>query len=361
MITVLLGTRAQLIKMAPVILELENRGWLSQLIMTGQHKETMDQLLADFGIRTQPSRLYDGPEVTSIKRVIPWFLRCLWRLRKDTKQLFPAKGGKGIVLVHGDTFSTLLGALAGKLTGLSVGHIEAGLRSFRMFHPFPEELTRLAVFRLTDLAFCPDAWALSNLKGYRAKAINTQGNTLIDALRLALSIGKPLPFVPPQESFGVVSLHRFENIFRQDRLRHILSLIEEAAERYSLVFVLHPATRRNLEKFGLLARLENNDRIELWPRMGYFEFVSLISRATFVITDGGSNQEELSYLDKPTLLMRQATERQEGVGRNVVLAGYDRGRLLTFLDGLAVRPTGTASLSAGSPSAAIADALAVFA
>ena len=167
--------------------------------------------------------------------------------------------------------------------------------------------------------------------------------------------------MPPEESFGVVSLHRFENIFRQDRLRHILSLIEQAAERYPLVFVLHPATRRNLEKFGLLARLENNDRIELWPRMGYFEFVSLISRATFVITDGGSNQEELSYLDKPTILMRQATERQEGVGRNVVLSGYDRGRLLTFLDGLAVRPTGTASLSAASPSAAIADALAVFA
>lgn len=361
MITVLLGTRAQLIKMAPVILELENRGWQPQLIMTGQHKETMDRLLEDFGIRTQPSRLYDGPEVTSIKRVIPWFLRCLWRLLKDAKQLFPARGGKGVVLVHGDTFSTLLGALAGKLTGQRVGHIESGLRSFRMFHPFPEELTRLAVFRLTDLAFCPDDWALSNLKGYRAHAINTQGNTLIDALRLALDIGKPLPLVPPARNFGVVSLHRFENIFKRERLLDILALIEEAACRYPLVFVLHPATRRNLEKFGLYERLAGNPRFQLWPRMGYFEFVSLLRRSAFVITDGGSNQEELSYLRKPTLLMRCATERQEGLGDNVVLCEYKREKVVAFVDGLPAEGCRMEPLANGSPSAAIADVLTPFA
>ena len=361
MITVLLGTRAQLIKMAPVILEFENRGWRPQLIMTGQHRETMDRMLADFGIRTQPLSLYDGPEVTSIGRVIPWFLRCLWCLRKDAKRLFPDNGKKNIVLVHGDTFSTLLGALAGKLTGQRVGHVESGLRSFRMFHPFPEELTRLAVFRLADIAFCPDAWSQGNLAGFRLQTKNTGGNTLLDALRIALTATHPLPREIPGESFGVVSVHRFENIFREERLRHILSLIEESAGRYPLVFVLHPATRRNLEKFGLFERLERHPRIHLWPRMGYFEFVSLISRAAFVITDGGSNQEELSYLDKPTLLMRQATERQEGVGRNVTLSGYDRGRLLAFLDGLGTRPPGVANLGTALPSAAVADALADFA
>lgn len=361
MITVLLGTRAQLIKMAPVILELERRDWPTQLIMTGQHRETMDRLLADFGIHAHPVSLYEGPEVTSIGRVIPWFLRCLWRLKKDAKQLFPADKKKNIVLVHGDTFSTLLGALAGKLTGQCVGHVESGLRSFRLLHPFPEELTRLAVFRLADMAFCPDSWSQENLAGYRLQTQNTGGNTLIDALRIALSAAHPLPRETPGEVFGVVSLHRFENIFREERLRHILSLIEESAERFPLVFVLHPATRRNLEKYGLLARLERNPKIHLWPRMGYFEFVSLIRKAAFVITDGGSNQEELSYLNKPTLLMRQATERQEGVGRNVVLSGYDRGRLLAFLDSLGARPLGTASLGTVSPSAVIADALVEFA
>lgn len=361
MITVLLGTRAQLIKMAPVILEFERRGGGIQLILTGQHKETMERLLADFGISTKPTCLYAGPEVTSIGRVIPWFLRCLWRLLRDAKTLFPAAGGKGVMLVHGDTFSTLLGALAGKLTGQRVGHVESGLRSFRIFHPFPEELTRLAVFRMTDIAFCPDDWAASNLKAYSARAVDTAGNTLMDALRIALAVNHPLPRKIPPKNFGVVSLHRFENIFRRDRLRHILGLIEEAAARYPLVFVLHPATRRNLEKFGLLERLERHPEIDLWPRMGYFEFVSLINQARFVITDGGSNQEELSYLHKPALLMRQATERQEGLGSNVVLSGYERVRLLAFLDELVAWPQEEANLGTVSPSAVIADTLMAFA
>lgn len=360
MITVLLGTRAQLIKMAPVILEFEHRGWQPQLIMTGQHRETMGQLLADFGIRTTPVHLYDGPEVTSIGRVIPWFLSCLWRLKRDAKSLFPGEERDGIVLVHGDTFSTLMGAVAAKLTGQRVGHIESGLRSFRVFHPFPEELTRLAVFRLADIAFCPDAWAASNLKRYQLRVVDTQGNTLIDALRLALKSGKSLPLTPPEGAFGIVSLHRFENIFKRERLLAILDMLAEAAEKYPLVFVLHPATRRNLEKFGLYERLALNPRFHLWPRMGYFEFVSLLTRARFVITDGGSNQEELSYLGKPALLMRRATERQEGLGENVVLCGYRRTILLEFLDGLRSGRDFSGPLPANSPTKAIVDDLACF-
>lgn len=360
MIVVLLGTRAQLIKMAPVILELERRGWAPRLILTGQHKETMDRLLADFGIGTPPVLLHDGREINGIGQVLPWFAKCLWRLWRDAKPLLGRGRSPGVILVHGDTFSTLLGALAGRMAGLTVAHVESGLRSFSPIHPFPEELTRLAVFRLADLAFCPDDWAANNLVGYRLRVIDTGGNTLLDALRLALTVNRPLPLEPPPGAFGVISLHRFENIFRKEQLRHILSLVEDAAERHRLVFVLHPATRRNLEKFSLLARLEGNPRISLWSRMGYFEFVSLISRATFVITDGGSNQEELSYLDKPTLLMRQATERQEGVGRNVVLSGFDRNRLLAFLDGLAAQPSATVDLGCNSPSKTIADALSGF-
>ena len=361
MITVLLGTRAQLIKMAPVILELESRGWNPQLILTGQHKETIAQLISDFAIKTQPVFIYAGPEVTSIKRVIPWFLRCLWYLWKDAKKLFPVCGENGVILVHGDTFSTLLGALAGRFTGQQVAHIESGLRSFNVWHPFPEELTRLAVFGLSHLAFCPDEWAKSNLKRYRIKAVSTAGNTLLDALRIALATETPLPLNPPESQFGVVSLHRFENIFKRERLISILELIEETASHYPLVFVLHPATRKNLEKFRLLARLSKNKRIHLWPRMSYFEFVALLKRSTFVITDGGSNQEELSYLGKPTLLMRQATERQEGLGANVVLGAYEREKVLDFINGLAITGVYEASLPDRRPSVQIADLLSEFA
>ena len=148
----------------------------------------MDQLLTDFGVRTVPQRIYEGSEVSSIARVVPWFLKCLWRLWFDSRKLFLAgeRPEKSVVLVHGDTFSTLLGALAGRLTGQRVAHVESGLRSFNLWHPFPEELTRLAVFRLAHLAFCPDDWANPISRGTGIDAVNTAGNTLLDALRIAL-------------------------------------------------------------------------------------------------------------------------------------------------------------------------------
>jgi len=332
MIHVLIGTRAQLIKMAPVLNEIERRNLPLNLIMTGQHQETMSGLLKDFGVAVPPIWLHTGKEISGLSQVIPWFSRCLRRL---VSQHSPLSAGVGdVLLVHGDTFSTLLGAIAGRVHRLRVAHIESGLRSFNILHPFPEELTRLAIFRLSDLAFCPDEWSCGNLKGYRVQKIITHGNTLLDALRIGLNLKRLPPHPMPEGRFGVVSLHRFENIFFKKRLTQILGLLDEVAERYPLIFVLHPATRRNLERSGHLSKLAENPRFHLWPRMGYFEFVTLLNRSDFVITDGGSNQEELSYLGKPTLLMRRATERQDGLDANVVLSGYDRSRVLAFVDGM---------------------------
>lgn len=361
MITIVLGTRAQLIKMAPLILEFETRAWNPRIVLTGQHKVTIQELIQEFGIQSQQISLFEGPEVTGVFQVPGWFAKCLWRLNRESTQLLGNSRSKDIVLVHGDTFSTLLGAVAGRIAGVSVGHVESGLRSFDMFHPFPEELTRLAVFRLSDWAFCPDNWTASNLSRFRLKIVQTGGNTLLDALKLALKRAT-FPRRPmPHGAFGVVSIHRFENIFQKRSLQHILSMLEIASERFPLVFVLHPATQKNLEKFGLLGSLLSNPRISLWPRMSYFEFVSLISKAALVITDGGSNQEELSYLGIPTLLMRRATERQEGLGTNVVLSGYDQGRLVAFLDDVEAKEARGIGISSASPCAVIADALADFA
>lgn len=361
MINVLIGTRAQLIKMAPLILEMERRQWPLRLIFTGQHKETMANLMAEFVIATKPVLLHEGQEINGIAQVIPWFSKCLWQLLRHRSRLWArSPEGRGLVLVHGDTFSTLLGALAGRLVGLQVAHVESGLRSFNLWHPFPEELTRLAVFRLSNFAFCPDAWSKNNLKGYRVQTHETGGNTLIDALRIAWSAERRLPHELPEGRFGVVSLHRFENVFRKDRLERVLTLVEQAAEKFPLVFVLHPATRKNLEKFDLMGRLEASQMISLWPRMGYFDFVTLLRASHFVITDGGSNQEELSYMNKPTLLMRKVTERQEGIGRNVVLCEYDQGRLRAFLEGMDSGAPDVVNLEAGSPSVAIADTLGAF-
>lgn len=323
----ILGTRAQIIKMAPVIRQWEESGQPLNLVMTGQHRNTVDTLFADFGIRTQPRYVYDGPEISGIFSMALWLPRIVWRMVRNAGTYFP--GRQGIIVVHGDTVSTLAGALTGRLLGMKVAHVEAGLRSYNIFHPFPEELTRLAVFRLSDIAFCPGKWALRNMDGYRCQRIDTGMNTIVDAVRLVMDGGAANP---PGEGYGVVSIHRFENIFFTRRLQQIVEMLEYAASKSRLVFVLHPATEKRLRHTGLFERLAGNANIELRPRMGYAEFIRLIMASRFVVTDGGSNQEELSLTDIPVYLMRKATERQDGLGKNILLGKYDVEAFRNFLD-----------------------------
>src|SRR6185503_1487752 len=108
------------------------------------HQVTMQELLADFDVKTAPRLLYDGPEIGGMVQMGRWFARCAWRLWRERAAWFPQRGSGALILVHGDTMSTLLGALAGRFAGVPVAHVESGLRSFRVLHPFPEELTRLA-------------------------------------------------------------------------------------------------------------------------------------------------------------------------------------------------------------------------
>lgn len=328
----ILGTRAQVIKMAPVIKTWEEMGVTVNLVMTGQHKNTIDTLFADFGIRTPSRYVYDGPEINGIVKMLVWLPRILWRMWKKRQDYFPSQSG--IVIVHGDTVSTLAGALMGKLLGMRVAHIESGLRSFNWLHPFPEELTRLAVFRLSDIAFCPGPWAMDNMREYRCERVDTQSNTIVDAVRRVL--GKDAEpattHQPPEHRYGVISIHRFENIFRRERLQQIVEMLHYAAEKSRLIFVLHPATEKRLQHTGLYAALQSHPNIELRPRMGYAEFIRLIMKSDFVVTDGGSNQEELSLTDIPVLLMRKATERQEGLERNITLGNYDQATFQSFID-----------------------------
>ncbi|HVS26439.1 MAG TPA: UDP-N-acetylglucosamine 2-epimerase [Burkholderiales bacterium] len=347
--------------MAPVILEIERRGLPFCLVFTGQHKETIDNLIADFGIQTERKYLYTGKEITGLVHMGWWFVRCLWQCLRHADEFLPrTQKKKNAILVHGDTFSTLLGAVVGKLRGITVAHIEAGLRSGNIFHPFPEELTRRAVFRLSDLAFCPGEWSYNNMEKYSARRINTGHNTLLDALAIALAAPQKTDAPFPAKAYGIISIHRFENIFSRRRLARIIRLLEKAAAQHPLVFVLHPATRKKLTQFNLLAGLEANPRIKLLPRMGYVEFVQLIQRARFVVTDGGSNQEELSYLGIPTLLMRKATERQEGLQTTATLCAYDENILEQFLLRLPVHVPRELNALGVSPTKLVVDELAAY-
>jgi UDP-N-acetylglucosamine 2-epimerase (non-hydrolysing) len=332
MIYVIIGTKAQLIKMAPLLAYFQRHGTSYHYISTGQHNATIDEILANFNLRTPDTVLYDGPDITSIKQMAVWGAKLLWRTWWRKREIFPGERKNSIVLVHGDTFSTLLGALMGRFAGLKVGHVESGLRSFNWFHPFPEEITRLLTFKLSDYYFCPGEWAVNNLSKEKGLKINTISNTLYEALQTALPAIERITDVEiPVHTYAVATLHRYENVYKADALARMVNLIEQIAASCPLLFILHKPTEINLKKFGFYQRLADNSRIELRPRYDYFRFIKLLRGAHFVVSDGGSNQEECYYLGKPVILLRQSTERKEGLGENCVLSRYDPQVIDEFL------------------------------
>ncbi|MHA1439881.1 MAG: UDP-N-acetylglucosamine 2-epimerase [Promethearchaeota archaeon] len=315
-IHVVIGTKAQLIKVALVMVELQKRKIDYNFIFTGQHKETIKELMEVFKLKEPDYVIYQGKDITKIPQMIIWTIQCLIHTFKNKKKIF--KNQKGVVLVHGDAFSVLLGAFMGKIAGLKVSYIEAGLRSFNFFHPFPEEITRRMTSRLADYHFCPGEFAFNNSKKYRGEKINTRVNTLYNPLKLVIGNKDNIQVGIPQEKYCLVSIRRFENIFKRTRFLFILKILEEISKQIKVLFVLHKPTREKLENFGFYRTLVENPNIELRPRYDYFKFIKLLSSAEFVITDGGSNQEESYYLGKPCLVMRKTTERKEGLDKNVV-------------------------------------------
>lgn len=323
---IVIGTRAQLVKMAPVLREFEKRFMNFRLLFTGQHLVTMQELLDDFGVRTKPTWLGRQREVDSIGKMLLWLPYALWRIIVSRRKLLRSPGiNQSIVIVHGDTISTLLGALAGWLNRCRVAHIESGLRSFSIADPFPEELIRLLVFRLIDVAFCPGSWATNNMAHYRVTTVNTGANTLLDAVRYALAASPAGARRTSNGKYCLVSIHRHENLASSKRMAWILNTVRDIARFHDVLFVLHPSTRTRLEKDARLDAMENEPRIWLLDRMGYLEFMQLIGDARFVLTDGGSNQEELFYLGIPTLIARERSERPEGLGLNAELISPDGG------------------------------------
>ena len=311
-----IGTRAQLIKVAPVIVACERRGMQATLLMTGQHQETMQDLVEEFSIRSPQVQALVAAERQTIRSLMLWLPQAYRGVKKQLSLLAGANG-RPYVLVHGDTLSTLLGAFAARRCKARVVHLESGLTSGRLLDPFPEELCRRLVFRMTDVAMCPDSVAAEHMKkNHRAHVVNTGGNTILDAVALA---GVEEVLATTREPYVVASLHRFQNIYSPRRLQHLVSLICRIGENYPVHFVLHPATRKRLESDGLMTQLAQNKAVRLLPRMGYREFLRLTAGAACVLTDGGSNQEELAALGVPTVVMRERTERQDGLGDNAAM------------------------------------------
>ena len=215
--------------------------------------------------------------------------------------------GRPLVLVHGDTMTTLYGAVLGRALRFPVAHIESGLRSFDVMHPFPEELNRRLTSRIARYLYAPGEWAASNLS--RGTVINTGSNTVRDALAMTAAEAAP-PAGLPAGKFGIVSLHRFELLKDRRLLGETVDVLRESGRK--LLWVDHPVTVAALEKHGLGNRLGGN--VRSIPRLDFFGFVSAMRNSSFLVTDSGGSQEETYYLDIPCLVHRKRTERREGLG-----------------------------------------------
>jgi len=356
-ILVVYGTTGELIKLAPVLERLRARGHPFVTATTGQQVRQIPLFLESFGLPQPDVWLAEGARGVDLgtNRDIPrWLLTAATRFarrRRGLRATLASGPGRPLVLVHGDTMTTLLGALMGRALGTPVAHIESGLRSFDLLHPFPEELNRRLTSRLATILYAPGAWAASNLR--RGVVVDTGSNTIRDALAMAGDDVAP-GIVVPDEPFGLVSLHRFELLGDRRLLAATLELLARHAERERLLFVDHSVTEAAVRRHGLGSMF--GERFQRIPRQTFFGFVALMRRCRFLFTDSGGSQEECFYLDLPCLVHRKRTERREGLGENVVLSGHDLGVAASFLaDPRSFRRTTV--LTPASPSDVIVDDL----
>lgn len=328
-IYVIMGTRAQFIKMAPVIYEMKKQGVEYNLIYTVQHKENVQEILNVYGLRKPDVVIYDGEESSTIFKGLRWACDMFFKSLFKAKKYLPKKG---VVLTHGDTFTSWLAALMGRRAGCKVAHVESGLRSFNIFSPFPEEISRLITFSLSNIYFCSDEWAVNNLNRFKGEKINIGANTMLDGVKYALESEKKTEFKFQKQPYVLVSIHRYENIFKERFTDVIIPYLKDISKKHKLVITLHPTTRERLKALNLYDELDQDERIILHERFDFIDWINVCNGAEFVISDGGSNQEELSYLGIPTILFREETERKEGLGENVVLSRFDKSIIDGFVE-----------------------------
>jgi UDP-N-acetylglucosamine 2-epimerase (non-hydrolysing) len=358
MICVIYGTTGEIIKLAPVLRRLQELRIKYLSVTTAQQVEQIAELLQLLGLQQPDFWLAQGRRGRDLRTTtdVPGWLsnvvRSFRRERTLLKDQLGGGAGKPMVLVQGDTMTTVIGAIIGRNLHATVAHVESGLRSWDLFNPFPEELDRRLSSRLADILYAPGDWAASNL--HRGMVVNTGSNTIRDSLELVSEVLDPLVDLPA-EPFGLVSLHRFELLNNHRLLERTLEALADHAAHQPLLFIEHPVTVAAIEHQHLEAILQRPG-VRRIPRLPFLRFIPLLRRSAFIITDSGGNQEETFYLDIPCLVHRKRTERQEGIGENVVISGHDLGSLRDFLRN-PDRFHRKSPLPPGSPSVVIVDDL----
>lgn len=299
------GTRPEFIKLYPVILEAKERRHDVVVVNTGQHREMLDQLLADLHLRVD----YDLKAMTRQQRLSDVLARALVGLDKVTDEVNP-----DCIFVHGDTSTTLAGSLTALYHQVPLAHVEAGLRTFNKYSPFPEEVNRQLTGVIADYHFTPTSVTRDNLlrEGKPAENVFVVGNSAIDMLRFTVRSDFEHDVLRQlgDKKLILVTVHRRENI---RELGEIFSAINDVALRYQathqVVYPIHmnPAVRHEASIY-LTA-----PNIRIIEPLGTIEFHNILDRSHIVLTDSGGIQEEAPSMGKPVLVLRDTTERPEGV------------------------------------------------
>jgi UDP-N-acetylglucosamine 2-epimerase (non-hydrolysing) len=321
------GTRPEAIKMAPVIMKCKKSiSLLSSInIVSAQHRDMLDDILRLFSIQPE----YDLNIMRENQSLEDVTVRSLKKLSKIIKCEKP-----DMILVQGDTTTTFIGALAGFYNKIPIGHIEAGLRTYDKYQPFPEEINRKLTTALADIHFSPTKRAAENLirEGVPASKIFITGNTVIDALLEIISrnykFKKPLDkIVNNNSNLILVTAHRRENL--GEPLNNVclaLKEITQTIKNIKILFAVHPNPKVRKIVFNAL---HHNRNIHLLPPLDYQTFAHIMAKSRLILTDSGGIQEEAPSLGKPVLVLRNKTERPEAVEAGTVkIIGTDTRKIV---------------------------------
>ena len=342
-IMLVFGTRPEAIKMCPLVLELKKRPELQTLVcVTGQHRQMLDQVLETFGVKPD----YDLSIMKERQTLFDVTVNILERIRDVLEKERP-----DVVLVHGDTSTTFVTALACFYLQIAVGHVEAGLRTYNIHSPYPEEFNRQAVGIVAKYHFAPTELSRGNLlrEGKNADDIYVTGNTAIDALKTTVRADYAHPELEWAEGSRLIMLtaHRRENL--GEPMYHMFRAIRRIVDEHPDVKVIYPIHMKPVVRKATSDVLGDDDRIHIIEPLDVLDFHNFMDRSYLILTDSGGIQEEAPSLGKPVLVRRDTPERPEGLQAGTLkLVGTDEDVIYTEFKKLLEDPAAYEAMSRAS-------------
>ena len=321
-IAIVIGTKAELIKCMPVMLELQKQKKDYWFIHTGQHP--LGKSCVEFGVKRPDFILSPEPKISTKfwskinKFSMFWSIMMVNKIREKIKEINPK-----YVIYHGDTMSTAAAAVATSKTLNPLKkwrnvHLETGLRSGSLLEPFPEEISRQICDRFSDILFAVSDLTEKNLidekKFFIPGKVIKVGNTIVDSASITYRIAKKR-YKNEKYEYALINIHRHENLKSKKRMEKVIKILKEI--KINAIWPLHDNTEYYLKRYKLMDKIKEMKNIKVTPLVDYFNFIFLIANCKYLVTDGGSIQEESLVFKKPCVLLREKTERQEGLSTGI--------------------------------------------